>query len=72
MCSCGSERETGKTNAVFNVTSQQLNIDKIYLYAKDSYEAKYQLLHNKREGSGLKHFTDFKAFINYSNDMGAN
>ena len=39
------------------------------MYAKDSYEDKYQLLFNKRESIGLKHFNDPKAFIEYSNDM---
>ena len=43
--------------------------DKIYLYAKDPYEAKYQLLINKPESAGLKHCNDSKAFIEYSNDM---
>ena len=38
-------------------------------YAKDQYEAKYQLLINKWESTGLKHFNDPKAFIEYSNDM---
>ena len=33
---------SGKTNSLFNVISQQADIDKIYLYAKDPYEAKYQ------------------------------
>ena len=32
-------------------------------------EAKYPFLINKRESRGLKHFNDFKAFIEYSNDM---
>ena len=40
-----------------------------YLYAKDQYEAKYQLLINKTESPGLKQFNDPKAFIEYSNDM---
>ena len=31
---------------------------------------KYQLLFNKRESTGLKHFNDFKHFTEYSNDMG--
>ena len=31
---------SGKTNSLFNVISQQADIDKIYLYAKDPYEAK--------------------------------
>ena len=38
-------------------------------YAKDSYEAKYQFLINKRESTGLKNFNDPKVFIEYSNDM---
>ena len=39
------------------------------MYAKDPYEAKYQFFISKREGIGLKHFNDPKAFIKYSNDM---
>ena len=31
--------------------SQQTDIDNIYLYAKDSHEAKYQFLINKREST---------------------
>ena len=58
-----------RTNSTFNVIIQQPDIDKIYLYAKDLYEAKYQLLINKRESTGLKHFSDFKAFIEYSNNV---
>ena len=49
--------------------NNQPDIDKIYLYAKDPYEAKYQYLINKREGVGINHFNDPKAFIEYSNDM---
>ena len=52
-----------------NLINNQPDIDKIYLYAKDPYEAKYQFLINKRESTGLKHFNDPKAFIEYSNDM---
>ena len=54
---------------IFNLIKQQQDVDKIYLYAKDPYEAKYQFLINKRESTGLKHFNDSKAFIEYSNDM---
>ena len=39
------------------------------MYAKDPYDAKYQFLINKRESTVLKHFSDPKAFIEYSNDM---
>ena len=45
------------------------DIDKIYLYPKDPYKAKYKLLINKRESTGLKYFNDSEAFIEYSNDM---
>ena len=34
-------------NALLNLINHQQNIDKDYLYAKDPYEAKYQLLINK-------------------------
>ena len=52
-----------------NLINHQPDIDQMYLYAKDLYEAKYQLLINKRENVGLKHWNDSKAFIEYSNDM---
>ena len=52
-----------------NLIKKQPDIDEIYLYAKDPYEAKYQYLINKREGVGINHFNDPKAFIEYSNDM---
>ena len=60
---------SGKTNALLNLINNQPDIDKIYLYAKDPYEAKYQYLINKREKVGLDHFKDPKAFMEYSNDM---
>ena len=59
----------GKTNILLNLIETQPDIDKIYLYAKDPHEAKYQYLINKREGVGINHFNDPKAFIEYSNDM---
>ena len=40
---------SGKTNSLFNLKNQQPDIDKIYLYVKDPYEAKYQFLIEKRE-----------------------
>ena len=40
--------ESGRINSLFNLISQQPDIDKIYLYAKYSYEAKYNFLINKR------------------------
>ena len=47
----------------------QTDIGKIYLYAKDPYEAKYQYLIKRREKVDLKHYDDLKAFIEYSIDM---
>ena len=46
-----------------------IDINKVYLYAKDPYEAKYQYLINKREKVGLGRFKDPRAFIEYSNDI---
>ena len=60
---------SGKTNALLNLINNQPDIDKIYLYAKDPYETKYQYLNDKREKVGLDHFDDPKAFMEYSNDM---
>ena len=60
---------SGKTNVLLNLIENQPDIDKIYLYAKDPYEAKYQYLINKRERVGINYFNDSKAFIEYSNDM---
>ena len=60
---------SGKTNALLNLIDNQRDIDKIYLYANDPYEKKYQYLINKREKVGLNHFNDPKAFMEYSNDM---
>ena len=40
-----------------------------YLYAKDPFEDKNQYLIDKRNGVGINHFNDPKAFIEYSNDM---
>ena len=60
---------SGKTNALLKLISNEPDIDKVYLYAKDPYGAKYQLLINKTESAGLKHLNDSKAFIEYQNDM---
>ena len=43
--------------------NRQPDIYKTYLYVKDQYDAKYQLLINKREVAGIKHFNDSEAFI---------
>ena len=60
---------SGKTNALLNLIKEQDDIDKIYLYAKDLSEPKYEFLIKKREDAGIKHFNDTKAFIECSNTM---
>ena len=44
----------------------QPNIDRIYLYIRDPFQSKYQLLINGREKVGIKNLKNSKAFINYS------
>ena len=58
-----------KKNVLLNFIENQPDIDKIYLYAKDPYEANYQYLIDKREGVCINHFNDPKAFIEHSNDI---
>ena len=60
---------SGKANVLLNLIKNQPDIKKVYLHAKDLYEAKYQYLINKRESVGINHFNDPKTFINYSNDI---
>ena len=60
---------SGKTNALLNLINNQPDVDKIYPYAKNPYETKYQYLIKKRETVGLDHFEDSKAFMEYSSDM---
>ena len=54
---------------MLNLTNNESDIEKIYLYAKDPYKWKYQFLINKQEIISLKYLNDFKAFIKYSTDM---
>ena len=54
---------------MLNLINHEPDIEKKFLYAKDPYEAKYQLLINNREITGLKYLFDSKAFIEYSNNM---
>ena len=60
---------SGKTSALLNLIENQSDIDKIYLYAKNHYQAKYQYLINICKKVGLKGFNDPEAFTEYSNDM---
>ena len=60
---------SGKTNTLLHLINNFRPIDKIYLYAKDTDEKKYQFLINKTEQAGIKNLNDPHAFIEYSNDM---
>ena len=59
----------GKTNTLLHLINNLHPIDKIYLYAKDIHEPKYEYLINKREQAGIKNLNDLHAFIEYSDDM---
>ena len=61
---------SGKTNYLLNSIQKDNNIiGKIYLYAKDLEEPKYQFLIKKREQAGIKNLKDKNAFIAHSNNM---
>ena len=60
---------SGKTNTLLHLTDKFHPIDKIYLYAKDTDEDKYQYLINKREQAGIKNLNYPDEFIEYSSDM---
>ena len=63
---------SGKTNTFLNLIKKKdidNLIDKIYLYAKDLNERKYQFLIKKRKDVRIKHLNDPKASIEYSQCM---
>ena len=60
---------SGKTNTLLHLINNLHHIDKIYLYAKEIHEPKYEYLINKREQAGIKNLDDLKAFIEYSDDV---
>ena len=60
---------SGKRNILLHLINNFHPIDKIYLFAKDTDEKKYQYLINKREQAGIKNLNDPHAFIEYSSDM---
>ena len=60
---------SGKTNALINLINEQNDIDKIYLYAKDLSELKYEYLIKKREDVGIRHVNNSNAFIECSGTM---
>ena len=60
---------SGKANALVNLINEQNDIGKIYLYARDLNEPKYEYLIKKREDIGIKHLNNSNAFIECSNAM---
>ena len=60
---------SGKTNTLLHLINNLHPIDKIYLYAKDLHEPKYEYLINKREQAGIKNLNDPHAFIEHSDNM---
>ena len=60
---------SGKTNVLLTLIKEEDDIDKIYLYARDLSEPKYEFLIKKREYAVTKHFSDPNAFIECSNTM---
>ena len=60
---------SGKTNALLNLIKEKNSnhlIDKIYFYAKDLNEAKYQFLIKNPGSAEIKHLNNQKAFKEYS------
>ena len=60
---------SGKTNTLLNLINEQKDIDKIYLYAKDLSEPKYEFLINKHKDVRIKYCNDPNGFIKCSNTM---
>ena len=60
---------SGKTNTLHNLINEQNVIGKIYLYAKDLNEPKYEFLIKKCENIGIEYLNNSNAFIEFSNRM---
>ena len=54
---------SGKTNTLLHLIKEQDDTDKIYLYAKDLNEPKYEFTIKKQKDAGIKHLNNSKAFI---------
>ena len=60
---------SGKTNALLNLIKEQDDIDKIYLYAKDLSEPKYEYLIKKHQNAGIKYLNDPNAYTECFNTI---
>ena len=54
---------------MINLINEQNDIDKIYLYARDLSEPKYEYLIKKREDAEIKHLNNPNAFIECLNTI---
>ena len=54
---------------MINLINEEIDIDKIYLYAKDLSEPKYEFLIKMRENVGIKRLNDSNSLIQCSNTM---
>ena len=54
---------------MINLINGQNDIGKIYLYARNLSETKYEYLIKKREDVGIKHLNNPNAFVECSNMM---
>ena len=52
-----------------SIKNQRPDIDKVFLYVKDPFKSKCQLLINGREKVGIKKLQNPKAFIDYSQKL---
>ena len=55
---------SGKTNTLLHLINEQKDIDKIYFYAKDLSESKYEYLVKNRENTRKKNLNDSKHLLN--------
>ena len=60
---------SAKTNALIIFINEQNDINKIYLYARNLSEHKYEYLIQNREDAGIKHLKNPNAFIECSYTM---
>ena len=60
---------SGKTKTLLNSINEQHDIDKIYFYARDLNEPKYEILIKKSKDAGIKHLNDANAFVECLNMM---
>ena len=58
-----------KTNTLLNLIVEQNDIDKIYFYAKDLSELKYEFLIKKSKTTEIKHLNNPNAFIECLNTV---